>query len=104
MHTRSEHSFLPSRTGLCRTGGACRLAVDPAVFDLDVPSSRRLLRSTAGPAQVGRGQRDAIVTRWEYVTLGFDPPGRAGVGHNAQVENAAGIAARVRLLLHLTDP
>lgn len=73
-----------------------RLATDPAAFAIEVPPFTELLAAVRCPVRVARGEHDAIVTREEYTSLGVDALDLVGLGHNAQVENAANVAALVR--------
>lgn len=76
-----------------------RLAADPRAFAIEVPPFRELVSRAACPVRIARGERDAIVTRTEYTALGLDALDLPGLGHNAQVEAAASVAALVRSLL-----
>lgn len=75
-----------------------RLAADPRAFAIEVPPFRALVDRAACPVRVARGEHDAIVTRAEYTALGLDALDLPGLGHNAQVEDAARVAALVRSL------
>jgi pimeloyl-ACP methyl ester carboxylesterase len=75
-----------------------RLAADPRAFAIEVPSFRELVDRALCPVRVARGAHDAIVTRAEYAALGLNALDLPGLGHNAQAEDAASVAALVRSL------
>lgn len=69
-----------------------RLAADPAVFGIVVPSFTQLLESARCPVRILRGERDALVSREECVALGLRAEELQGLGHNAQVEDPGRVA------------
>jgi pimeloyl-ACP methyl ester carboxylesterase len=76
-----------------------RLACDPATYLLRVPDFRALLDAAACPALVVRGSQDAFLSREQCEALGAPFEELAGLGHNAQAEDPARVAALLRRLL-----
>lgn len=76
-----------------------RLAADPAAFAIAVPPFLELVRRARCPVRLARGEHDPVVAREEYAALGLDALDLHALGHNAQVEDAAGVAALIRSLL-----
>jgi len=76
-----------------------RLACDPRSYGIEVPPFRGLLAAAVCPVLIARGSEDALVSRAQCESLGAPFEELAGLGHNAQVEDPARVAAVLRRAL-----
>lgn len=81
-----------------------RLATDPAVLAVEVPSLRSLLDAARCPVIVARGERDAIVSREQLRAAEPNAMDLASAGHNVHVEDPAAVAGLVELALERSRP
>ncbi|MEU4190538.1 alpha/beta hydrolase [Kribbella sp. NPDC026611] len=79
--------------GLREQEGRWRLAMDPGTFGVGAPDMPALVAACRAELILARGERDQLNTDAELRTLHDQVITLPGLGHNAQVENPAAVAA-----------
>jgi pimeloyl-ACP methyl ester carboxylesterase len=82
--------------GLLEQDGRWRLAMDPGTFGVGAPDMPALIAASQAPVVLARGERDPMNTDAELHGLHDQVVTLPGLGHNAQVEDPAAVAALLR--------
>lgn len=82
--------------GLVEQDGRWRLAVDPGTFGVGAPDMPALIAASQADVVLARGERDPMNTNAELHALHHQVVELPGLGHNAQVEDPAAVAALLR--------
>ncbi|MBS0374153.1 MAG: alpha/beta fold hydrolase [Proteobacteria bacterium] len=85
--------------GTVAEAGGFRLATDPAVLAVEVPSLRGLLEAARCPVILARGEHDAVVSSAQLRAIDPQSIDLAGAGHNVHVEDPAAVAGLVERAL-----
>jgi pimeloyl-ACP methyl ester carboxylesterase len=82
--------------GLLEEDGRWRLALDPATFGVGAPDMPALIAASQAEVVLARGERDPMNSDAELHALHDQVVTLPGLGHNAQVEDPAAVAALLR--------
>jgi pimeloyl-ACP methyl ester carboxylesterase len=93
-----DHHPAVSR-GITDEGGSWRLTADAATIGIGAPDMRGLLAAARSPTVLARGEHDSLQTTEQLRALDPAAVELSGLGHNAQVEDAAAVWELVRRIL-----
>jgi pimeloyl-ACP methyl ester carboxylesterase len=79
--------------GLTETAGRWRLAMDPGTFGVGAPDMSKLIAESQADVILARGEHDPMNTDADLHALHNQVITLPGLGHNAQVEDPAAVAA-----------
>jgi pimeloyl-ACP methyl ester carboxylesterase len=82
--------------GLLENDGRWRLAMDPGTFGVGAPDMPALIAAAQADVVLARGERDPMNTDGELQALHDRVVTLPDLGHNAQVEDPAAVAALLR--------
>ena len=82
--------------GLLEQDGRWRLALDPGTFGVGAPDMPALIAASQADVVLARGERDPMNNDAELRALHDQVVTLPGLGHNAQVEDPAAVAALLR--------
>ncbi|WP_130387839.1 alpha/beta fold hydrolase [Kribbella sp. VKM Ac-2569] len=81
---------------LLEQDGRWRLALDPGTFGVGAPDMPALIAASQADVVLARGERDPMNSDAELHALHHRAVTLPGLGHNAQVEDPAAVAALLR--------
>ncbi|WP_350280549.1 alpha/beta hydrolase [Kribbella sp. HUAS MG21] len=82
--------------GIVEQDGRWRLAMDPGTFGVGAPDMPALIAASQAEVVLARGERDPMNSDAELHALHDQVVTLPGLGHNAQVEDPAAVAALLR--------